>query len=114
METRAQQAYVGKIKALEENLQKTRESLAEMQKNKSPTDNAQILTPEQQAQVDNFKKTAAETRLELKNLRKDLRAESEALQFWAKLLNIALVPLLLLVLGLGLYLLRFQRARTRA
>ncbi len=111
METRAQQAYVGKIKALEENLQKTRESLGEMQKNKSPTDNAQILTPEQQAQVDNFKKTAAETRLELKNLRKDLRAESEALQFWAKLINIALVPLLLLVLGFGLYLLRFKRAR---
>ncbi len=109
METRAQQAYVGKIKALEENLQKTRESLAEMQKNKSPTDNAQILTPEQQAQVDNFKKTAAETRLELKNLRKDLRAESEALQFWAKLINIALVPLLLLLLGLVLYILRNKR-----
>ena len=62
--------------------------------------------------MDNFKKTAAETRLELKNLRKDLRAESEALQFWAKLINIALVPFLLLVLGLGLYLLRFKRTRT--
>jgi len=109
METRAQQAYVGKIKALEENLQKTRESLAEMQKNKSPTENAQILTPEQQAQVDNFKKTAAETRLELKSLRKDLRAESEALQFWAKLINIALIPLLLVLSGLFLYILRNRR-----
>jgi ABC-type uncharacterized transport system involved in gliding motility auxiliary subunit len=109
METRAQQAYVGKIKALEENLQKTRESLSQMQKNKSSTESAQILTPEQQAQVDNFKKTAAETRLELKNLRKDLRAESEALQFWAKLTNIALVPLLLLVLGLSVYVLRNRR-----
>ena len=113
METRAQQAYVGKIKALEENLQKTRESLAEMQKNKSPTDNAQILTSEQQAQVDNFKKTAAETRLELKSLRKDLRAESEALQFWAKLVNIALVPLLLLILGLVLMILRNKRLSSR-
>jgi hypothetical protein len=113
METRAQQAYVGKIKALEENLQKTRESLAEMQKNKSPTDNAQILTAEQQAQVDNFKKTAAETRLELKSLRKDLRAESEALQFWAKLVNIALIPLLLLILGLVLMILRNKRQASR-
>jgi len=111
METRAQQAYVGKIKALEENLQKTRESLAQMQKNKSATESAQILTPEQQAQVDNFKKTAAETRLELKNLRKDLRAESEALQFWAKLTNIALVPLLLLVLSLSVYVLRHRQAK---
>ena len=111
METRAQQAYVGKIKALEENLQKTRESLAQMQKNKSATESAQILTPEQQAQVDNFKKTAAETRLELKNLRKDLRAESEALQFWAKLTNIALVPFLLLVLSLSVYVLRNRQAK---
>jgi len=111
METRAQQAYVGKIKALEENLQKTRESLAQMQKNKSATESAQILSPEQQAQVDNFKKTAADTRLELKNLRKDLRAESEALQFWAKLTNIALVPLLLLVLSLSVYVLRNRQAK---
>ena len=114
METRAQEAYVGKIKALEENLQKTRESLAEMQKNKSPKDNTQILTPEQQTQVDNFKTTAAQTRLELKALRKDLRAESEALQFWAKLINIALVPLLLLLLGLTLYVLRLKRSHQRA
>jgi ABC-type uncharacterized transport system involved in gliding motility auxiliary subunit len=82
-----------------------------MQKNKSATESAQILSPEQQAQVDNFKKTAADTRLELKNLRKDLRAESEALQFWAKLTNIALVPLLLLVLSLSVYVLRNRQAK---
>ena len=112
METRAQQAYVGKIKALEENLQKTRESLAQMQKNKTANESAQILSPEQQAQVDTFKKTAAETRLELKNLRKDLRAESEALQFWAKLTNIALVPLILLVLSLAVFLLNHRKSKT--
>ena len=111
METRAQQAYVGKIKALEENLQKTRESLAQMQKNKTANESAQILSPEQQAQVDTFKKTAAETRLELKNLRKDLRAESEALQFWAKLTNIALVPLILLVLSLVVFLLNHRKSK---
>jgi len=96
---------------LEENLQKTRESLAQMQKNKTANESAQILSPEQQAQVDTFKKTAAETRLELKNLRKDLRAESEALQFWAKLTNIALVPLILLILRLVVFLLNHRKSK---
>ena len=103
METRAQQAYVGKIKALEENLQKTRESLAEIQKNKSPADSGAILNAEQLVQVENFKKTAAQTSQELKSLRKDLRADSEALQFWAKVINIALIPLLVFLTGLGFY-----------
>ena len=111
METRAQQAYVGKIKALEENLQKTRESLAEIQKNKSPADSGAILNAEQLAQVENFKKTAAQTSQELKSLRKDLRADSEALQFWAKVLNIALIPLLVFLTGLGFYFWGSRRAR---
>ena len=111
METRAQQAYVGKIKALEENLQKTRESLAEIQKNKSPADSGAILNAEQLAQVENFKKTAAQTSQELKSLRKDLRADSEALQFWAKVLNIALIPLLIFLTGLGFYFWGSRRAR---
>ena len=111
METRAQQAYVGKIKALEENLQKTRESLAEIQKNKSPADSGAILNAEQLVQVENFKKTAAQTSQELKSLRKDLRADSEALQFWAKVLNIALIPLLVFLTGLGFYFWGSRRAR---
>ena len=111
METRAQQADVGKIKALEDNLQKTRESLAEIQKNKSPADSGAILNAEQLAQVENFKKTAAQTSQELKSLRKDLRADSEALQFWAKLLNIALIPLLVFLTGLGFYFWGSRRAR---
>lgn len=111
METRAQQAYVGKIKALEENLQKTRESLAEIQKNKSPADSGAILNAEQLAQVENFKKTAAQTSQELKSLRKDLRADSEALQFWAKVINIALIPLLVFLIGLGFYFWGGRRAR---
>ena len=111
METRAQQAYVGKIKALEENLQKTRESLAEIQKNKSPADSGAILNAEQLAQVENFKKTAAQTSQELKSLRKDLRVDSEALQFWAKVINIALIPLLVFLTGLGFYFWGGRRAR---
>lgn len=108
MQVKAQQAYTGKIKDLEENLQKTKESLQALQKSKTDAQSAAILSKEQQAQIDQFKVQESQTRLELRNLRKDLRIESETLQFWVKLVNIGLVPLLLFVLWGGMV---FSRRR---
>jgi DNA-binding FadR family transcriptional regulator len=61
---------------------------------------AAVVTPEQQKELDNFKRKATETRMALKDMRKKLRADSEALQFWTKLANIAAVPLLVALAGL--------------
>jgi ABC-type uncharacterized transport system involved in gliding motility auxiliary subunit len=61
-----------------------------------------ILTPEQQVEIDNFRKKAAEMRVQLKDVRKNLRVESEQLQFWTKVVNIGLVPLLVAIAGLAL------------
>src|SRR4051812_1125329 len=96
MEAQAQQQYLGKIKALEDSLQQTNEKLQELQKGKpgaTAATGTTILTPEQQAEIDNFRKKTLETRQELKELRKNLRVESERLQFWTKVVNIGLVPL---------------------
>jgi ABC-type uncharacterized transport system involved in gliding motility auxiliary subunit len=109
MEARAQQAYVGKIKELEDSLNQTQEKLGNLQKSRAPGASSAILTPEQQAEIENFRKRAAETRRELKEVRKDLRADSEALQFWTKVLNIALVPLLVAIVGIALALMRKRR-----
>jgi ABC-type uncharacterized transport system involved in gliding motility auxiliary subunit len=106
MQVKAQQAYTGKIKDLEENLQKTKESLQALQKSKTDAQSAAILSKEQQAQIDQFKVQESETRLALRNLRKNLRLESETLQFWVKMFNIGLVPLLLFFLWGGLVLSR--------
>ena len=43
-------------------------------------------------------------------MRKNLRVESERLQFWTKVVNIGLVPLLVALLGLGLALAKRRRA----
>ena len=67
------------------------------------------MSPEQQAEVENFKKKAIETRRDLKELRKNLRVESESLQFLTKVVNIAVVPLLVALLGLGLAFARRRR-----
>lgn len=101
MEAEAQQAYLGKIKQLEDSLQKTQEKLQSLQKGQATTQGT-ILTPEQQAEIENFRKQAVETRLELKELRKNLRTDTETLMFWTKVFNIAFVPVLITLVGLGL------------
>jgi ABC-type uncharacterized transport system involved in gliding motility auxiliary subunit len=108
MEARAQQAYLGKIKALEDSLNQTQEKLAALQRTRAPGSSA-ILSPEQQAELENFRKRAAETRRELKEVRKDLRADSEALETWTKVFNIAAMPLLVALAGVALALWRRRR-----
>ena len=108
MEARAQQSYLGKIKELEDNLQQTQEKLTALQKGRAGAQST-LMSPEQQAELDDFKKKAIETRRDLKELRKNLRVESEALQFWTKVVNIGMVPLLVTLLGLGLALARRRR-----
>lgn len=108
MEAKAQQSYLGKIKELEANLAQTQEKLAALQKGRGPGTGT-ILSPEQQTELENFRKKAAETRLVLKEVRRELRADSEALQFWTKVLNIALMPLLVALVGIGLAVVRRRR-----
>ncbi len=108
MEARAQQAYLGKIKELEDNLGQTQEKLNALQKGRGQGAGA-ILSAAQQAELENFRRKAAGTRLALKEVRRELRSDSEALQFWTKVANIALTPLLVALAGIGLAVLRRRR-----
>jgi ABC-type uncharacterized transport system involved in gliding motility auxiliary subunit len=111
LEAEAQKEYFGRIQALEEEKQKTQARLQELQKAQGgAAKGAQILTPEQQAELERFKKTYVETNLALKELRKNLRQDAEALVFWTKVANIALMPLLVAFLGLFIALIRKRLA----
>jgi ABC-type uncharacterized transport system involved in gliding motility auxiliary subunit len=107
LEAEAQKQYFGRIQALEEEKQKTQARLQELQKAQGgAAKGAQILSPEQQAELERFKKTYIETNLALKELRKNLRQDAEALVFWTKVANIALMPLLVVLAGLLVVFLR--------
>jgi ABC-type uncharacterized transport system involved in gliding motility auxiliary subunit len=112
LEAEAQKAYFGKIQALEEEKQKTQARLQELQKAQGAgaAKGAQILSAAQQAELERFKKTYIETNLALKELRKNLRQDAEALVFWTKVANIALMPLLVALLGLMVALVRRRTA----
>ncbi|HZO01769.1 MAG TPA: GldG family protein [Burkholderiales bacterium] len=101
LEAEAQKEYFGRIQALEDEKQKTQARLQELQKAQGgAAKGAQILSPEQQAELERFKKTYIETNLALKELRKNLRQDAEALVFWTKVANIAFMPLLVALIGL--------------
>jgi hypothetical protein len=62
-------------------------------------------------EVDNFRKRSTEARAELKELRRNLREDTQSLQFWTKVVNIGAIPLLVILLGAGVALSRKQQVR---
>ncbi|MGE5791611.1 MAG: hypothetical protein ACM36B_02895, partial [Bacteroidota bacterium] len=113
MEAEAAQAYLGKIKQLEDSLQETRKKLESLQKTRAPAGGGAILSAEQQTEVENFRKRAADTRRELKDVRRELRSETEALEFWTKVVNIGAVPLLVALAGIAIAIVRRRRRAAR-
>jgi ABC-type uncharacterized transport system involved in gliding motility auxiliary subunit len=102
MEAEAQLQYFGKIKELEDELQRTNAALQQLQGGapQGSATGAQILSPEQQAELDRFRRKVAETRAALKELRKNLRHDAERLVFLTKVANIAFMPLVVALAGL--------------
>jgi ABC-type uncharacterized transport system involved in gliding motility auxiliary subunit len=113
MEAEAAQAYLGKIQSLEDSLQDTQKKLESLQRTKAPPGGAVILTAEQQAEIDNFRKRATETRRELKEVRRELRSETEALEFWTKVINIGAMPLAVAIAGLAIAFVKRRRRGAR-
>ena len=110
MQARAQEQYFGRLKALEDELQKTTEKLQQLQKARGgAAKGALLMSPEQQAEIEKFRKQVTETRRELKELRKNLRQDAEALVFWTKLANIALMPLLVILAGLLVFFMKRKK-----
>ena len=111
LQAEAEKQYYGKIQALEDELQKTNAKLQDLQKAQGAAGKGgQILTAEQQAELERFRKRVAETRIELKEVRKNLRQDAESLVFWTKVTNIALMPILVALFGVAVALIRRRRA----
>ena len=109
MEAEAAQTYLGKIKSLEDSLTETRKKLESLQRTKAPAGGA-ILSAEQQAEIESFRKRAADTRRELKEVRRELRSDTESLEFWTKVVNIGAMPLLVAIAGIAIAIVRRRRS----
>ncbi|HEY6895193.1 MAG TPA: hypothetical protein VI258_13545, partial [Rhodanobacteraceae bacterium] len=95
---------------LQKQLQDTEKKLTELQSAKTQ-DQAQILSPEQKAELESFLKSKVEIRKQLRDVRRQLDADIEALGTKLKLVNIVLMPLLVTFAALAFAWWRVQRRR---
>ena len=60
-----------------------------------------------------FRQRAADTRKELKEVRRELRSETESLEFWTKVVNIGAMPLLVALAGIAIAIVKRRRRAAR-
>ncbi len=110
MQAEAQRQYQDQIRALEDKLSQTRQKISEIQKTKGKTQRL-ALSPEQQEAIRKFREQEAKTRKNLKELRKKLRRDIDSLEVRLELFNIALMPLVVSLGGIGLAFAKRRKGR---
>lgn len=112
MEAKAGREQEDKLKALEEKKAETERKLGELQSQKSG-DQKFILSPEQQKEFENYQRAMAEANKQMKEVRKQLTKDTDALEFWTKVVNIGAMPLAVAVTGIVLALVKRKRTAAK-
>jgi ABC-type uncharacterized transport system involved in gliding motility auxiliary subunit len=108
LQVEADASYRSKIKELEQNLAETQRKVNELQQSKDAGQRF-ILSPEQQQELVSFRKKEADAKVQLKEMRKKLRAEIDSLENRIKWFNIAGMPAAVIVAGFALALRKRKR-----
>lgn len=99
MKADAEDRFRAKLTEVQASLEETQRKLNELQQNKD-TSQRFILSPEQQQELENFRKKEAEARVELKRVQKDLRREVDLLETRVKGWNIFSMPVAVTLCGI--------------
>ncbi len=111
MQRQAEERYAAEQKLLSIKLQETQTKLGELQAKRGADQNSFVLTAEQQAEVDRFRKEMLDTRKQLRAVKLSLNKDIETLGTKLKFINIGLIPLLVALGAVGLGALRASRRR---
>ena len=111
LEAKAQEKWLSREQELEKKVEELNAKLEALEKQKDATQNL-ILSPEQEAEVKKFQEERRRINDELKQVRRNLRADIEALGARVKFANIFLIPLLVSIGG-GVYAL-YRRKKINA
>ena len=105
MELQASEKYKDEIRRFEEEVQNVQRQLFDMQRTRKNGDK-ELLSKEQQQAILTIKRKEAEARKNLKKVRRDMRRDVEALENRLMVLNIGLMPVLVIIFGVALALIR--------
>lgn len=106
----AQQRFLQKEQALQEQLTVTEQRLRELE-NRKDEGQEFILSAQQKKEIETFRQQEYETRKQLKLVRRNLRKDIEALGLRIKWINVALMPLLVGVAGIVFW--RYRRRKMK-
>jgi hypothetical protein len=112
MQAEAENKFRDKISELEKGLNETQSRLAELERSKDAGQQF-ILTSEQQEEIKSFRQKEAAAKKELKDVRKTLRREVDALEQRVKWTNILAMPLVVAAVGVLIALVRHRRQSAR-
>jgi ABC-type uncharacterized transport system involved in gliding motility auxiliary subunit len=112
LERRAQERWLAKEKELVRQVESTNRKLRELQQQKDASQRL-IISPEQEAEIAKFKEEKRRINRELKQVRKNLRADIETLGMTLKVINIFLMPFCVSIAGIGFGLYRQRRIKKR-
>lgn len=113
MEADAEAQGQAKIDELQQSLQETQQRLSELQQQKQDKDQRLILSPEQKAEIENFRKKQAEVSRELKQAQKDLRKEVVSTETRLTWLNILAMPLGVTMAGIGIAVIKRKKTSAK-
>ncbi|MDH3315823.1 MAG: ABC transporter, partial [Gammaproteobacteria bacterium] len=89
-------------------LEQTERRLLELEESRQGDDGL-VLTPAQQQELTEFLQERLRIRKDLRDVRHGLRREIETLEDWLKFINVALVPILIALSGIGVAVWRVRR-----
>lgn len=104
----AEKQFRDKEKELQTKLRDTEQKIAELQRQKGSNE-AMIVSPEQQKEIQKFRDERVKTRKELRSVQHELRKNIESLGSTLKFINIGLIPILIILVAIGLAVYRHKR-----
>ena len=114
LEANAGKQWQDKLKELETKREAAQNSISQLQATKQGNAQQQmILSPQQQAELENYKKAEAETGKELRQVQKNLKKDTDSLEAWIKAINIGAMPALVALTGVVLSVVKRKRTAAK-
>ncbi len=115
MEAKAGKQWQDKIRLLESKQREMDQKIKALQaRNENDGSQSLILSPEQEKELEQYQKALAEVTRDLKQVRKNLRRETDALEFWTKVINVSAMPIFVALSGLALAVVKARRHAPQA
>ncbi|NVJ97298.1 MAG: Gldg family protein [Alphaproteobacteria bacterium] len=107
----AEAKYLAEEERLQQQLQVTEDRISQLEAQKP--EGTDVLSSDQEAEIDRFRDELLETRKALREVKRALRSEIDSLGNWLVAINVALMPLLIIAFALVRMLLRRKRMENR-